>query len=157
MQSDGEQRQGNGLHEYIDAELAGCRASTRSTSGGLLTITGMSVTSWSSTQGSIATSSRESEFYTLVRGVVEALGLHAALAGVGWAMRPEFVGSSARRGSWGEQGAFGQDSQHAVRRRLIGIRKVCGDKNPADVLTKPEGLTDIKHLLGPVIIVVHVQ
>lgn len=41
----------------------------------------------------------------------------------------------------------------AVRRRIIDLKKPRGDRNPADVLTKPKGLPDIKKLLKPVNVV----
>lgn len=105
LQSCCEHGQGDEIHAYVDADWAGCRASRRSTSGGLLTVGGMVVKSWSSTQGSIATSSGESEFYALVRGAAEALGLQAALADLGWAMRPKvFVDSSAAKAVSGRVG-----------------------------------------------------
>ena len=38
--------------------------------------------------------------------------------------------------------------QEAVRKRRLEIRKIRGELNPADALTKPKGLDDLKGLLG---------
>ena len=38
--------------------------------------------------------------------------------------------------------------QEAVRRKKVVLSKVRGDVNPADVLTKPKSLDDMKQLLG---------
>lgn len=68
LQSNSEQRQSDEIHAFVDAAWAGCRASMRSTGGGVFTVGGMVVKSWCSTQGSIVTSTGESEFFALVRG-----------------------------------------------------------------------------------------
>ncbi len=53
---------------YVDANWAGCLSTRKSTSGGVVVVGGGCVKSWSSTQGSVALSSGESELYALVKG-----------------------------------------------------------------------------------------
>ena len=51
---------------YTDADLAGCTASRKSTSGGCLSLNGSIIHSWAKQQETIADSSGESEFIALV-------------------------------------------------------------------------------------------
>ena len=138
----------------------------KSTSGGLLVVAGMVVKSWSSTQGSVATSSGEAEYYSLARGSAEALGLAAALKDLGWELFPRvMVDSSAAKAVAGRLG-LGRTRhievrflwlQEAVRRRRLAVEKVRGDLNPADVLTKPKACNDFVDLLEGVNIRILVQ
>ena len=124
-----------------------------------MTVGGMAVKTWSSTQGSVATSSGEAEYYALVRGAAEALGLAAAMADLGWTLKVRLhVDSSAAKPVASRVG-LGRTRhievrylwlQEAVRKRKLEIRKIRGELNPADALTKPKGLADLKGLLGRV-------
>ena len=53
---------------YVDADWAGCKRSSRSTSGGALMVGWHPVKTWSSTQATVALSSGESELYALTKG-----------------------------------------------------------------------------------------
>ncbi len=58
----------------------------------------MVVRSWSTTQATIATSSGEAEYYALVRGSAESLGLQSTLRDIGYEMKVEVrVDSSAAK------------------------------------------------------------
>lgn len=50
LKSDGETDGGTDIHMYVDAGWAGCRASRRSTGGGLMTMGGLMLKGFSSTQ-----------------------------------------------------------------------------------------------------------
>ena len=68
---------------YVDSDWAGCLQTRRSTSGGLVVVGGGTVKSWSSTQGSIALSSGEAEYYAAVKGACEGLGVVSLLKDMG--------------------------------------------------------------------------
>ena len=55
----------------------------RSTSGRLVIIGGGTVKSWSSTQGSVALSGGEAEYYAAVKGACEGLGVVSLLVDMG--------------------------------------------------------------------------
>ena len=69
-----------GLEVYTDTNHAGCIRTRKSTNGGLILHGGHMIKSWSSTQSVVALSSGESEYYGLVKGVSEALGIRSVLA-----------------------------------------------------------------------------
>ena len=60
---------------YVDSDWAGCKATRKSTSGGVLHFNGVCVHHYSRTQTTVALSSGEAELYALGSGVSEALGL----------------------------------------------------------------------------------
>ena len=141
---------------YVDSDWAGCRKTRRSTSGGMLVVGGMLVRSWSSTQAVVATSSGEAEYYALVRGSAEAIGLQSILGELGWDLKVEVrVDSSAAKAISSRVG-LGKTRhvevkflwvQDAVRAKRIKIMKVLGTLNPADILTKPKSHTEMNTLL----------
>ena len=101
--------------------------------------------SWSSTQGPIALSSGEAEFYGVVKGSSAALGYQALLSDLGISLDVRvWTDSSATMGICGRRG-LGKlrhvDTQslwiqQKVREKEFELRKVRGDMNPADVCTK---------------------
>ena len=100
---------------------------------------------WSSTQPSVSLSSGEAEFYGLVRGSGQGLGYQALLKDLGLDMPLRmWTDSSAAIGICSRQG-LGKlrhiDThtlwvQQAVRSKRLEIKKVLGEENPADLLTK---------------------
>ena len=68
---------------YSDSDWAGCLRTRKSTSGGALTFQGGILKTWSGTQASIAQSSGEAEYYTLVRAASEALGMQSLMRDMG--------------------------------------------------------------------------
>ena len=67
----------NVLDVHSDANLAGCRRTRKSTSGGTIALGNHLIKSYSNTQAVVATSSGESEWYGVVRASSEALGIIA--------------------------------------------------------------------------------
>ena len=63
------------LDVFADSDWAGCRATSRSTSGGAACIGQRLVKSWSSTQAVVALSSGEAELYSIIKGSTQAIGL----------------------------------------------------------------------------------
>ena len=60
---------------YVDSDWAGCKATRKSTSGGVLHLNGVCVHHYSRTQTTVALSSGEAELYSIGTGVAESLGL----------------------------------------------------------------------------------
>ena len=100
---------------------------------------------WSSTQASVALSSGEAEFAGVIRGAGQGLGYKALLQDLGVeAQLRVWTDSSAAIGICNRQG-LGKlrhlDThtlwiQQAVRTGRVDLRKVLGEENPADLLTK---------------------
>ena len=67
------------INTCVDADWAGEVATRKSTSGGLMQYGSHILKSWSSTQTVIALSSGESEFYSIVKGSSQSLGLQALM------------------------------------------------------------------------------
>ena len=72
MGYDGE---GGGIVVWTDTDYAGCQRTRKSTSGGVVTIGGRLIKTWSNSQGVIALSSGEAEYYGIVKGAGIAIGL----------------------------------------------------------------------------------
>ena len=100
---------------------------------------------WSSTQASISLSSGEAEFAGVIRGSGQGLGYQALLADLGvnvplrvWTDSSAAIGICSRQGL-GKLRHLDTHTlwiQQAVRSRRIDLRKVPGESNPADLLTK---------------------
>ena len=102
---------------------------------------------WSSTQGAIALSSAEAEFYALIDAVLRAKWAQSVLTELGVPVSPvaeAFTDSSAAKSFVSKRG-LGRMRHLELRdlwlQREVGegkvvIRKVAGDSNPADVMTK---------------------
>ena len=133
--------------------------SRKSTSGGVATIAGGTVKTWASTQGSIATSSGEAEYYALIKAAAEGLGIQALAEDLGWKLKLRiFVDASAAKSIAARIGLgrvrhmevkylWAQEAQKMGR---FVVRKMPGDQNSADVLTKPMSITDMSDKLREV-------
>ena len=142
---------------YSDSDWAGCLRTRKSTSGGVLTFQGGILKTWSSTQASIAQSSGEAEYYALVRAASEALGMQSIMHDLGWHCKIRLLVDSSAAKSIASRTGLGKLRhleikflwlQECVRRGKVVLSKVRGDINPADVLTKPKSLEDMRSLLN---------
>ena len=133
--------------------------SRRSTSGGMLVVGGVVVKSWSSTQGSVALSSGEAEYYACVKVAAEALGVQSLAKDLGWVLPIIiFVDSSAAKAVASRVGLGKLRHlevkdlllQEAGRKGRFVLRKVRGTDNPADILTKPLSASEMALLLSSV-------
>ena len=71
------------ITSYADADFAGCRATRKSTSGGVLMNGKHCLKTWSTTQNKVSLSSGEAEYYALVKCGCETLGLQSVMADLG--------------------------------------------------------------------------
>ena len=100
---------------------------------------------WSSTQFSVALSSGEAEFAGVIRGAGQCLGFQDLLRDLGveapirvWTDSSAAIGICTRQGL-GKLRHLDTHTlwiQQAVRLGRIDLRKVAGEVNPADLLTK---------------------
>jgi hypothetical protein len=136
------------MDQYTDSDWAGCRRTRKSTTGGVTMRGPHCLKSWSVTQGPIALSSAEAEYYAMVDGVIKAMGVQTMCDEVGvMGMKGPIVlhtDSSAAK-SFASRRGLGRARhvhtrclwlQKAVADRLVLVRKVAGTANPADLLTK---------------------
>ena len=121
-----------------------------------MVVGGVAVKSWSRTQRVRALSSGEAEFYAVVSGVAEGLGMVSLAADLGWRMRLDvWTDSSAAKGICGRKGLGKLRHletkwlwvQDAVRGGRMRLRKVAGERNPADLLTKPKAGREMEEMI----------
>ncbi len=116
---------------------------------------------WSSTQQSISLSSGEAEFAGVIRGAGHGLGYQAMLRDLGvdvplrvWTDSSAAVGICTRQGlaKLRHLDTHTLWIQQAVRTQRVDLRKVDGEQNPADLLTKHsisrQRLEDLTRLYG---------
>ena len=130
---------------YTDTDWAGCPKTRKSTSGGSLMMGRHTIKHWSSTQASVALSSGEAEFNGVIRGAGQGLGYQALLKDLGvtaplrvWTDSSAAIGICSRQGL-GKLRHLDTHTlwvQQAVRNKRIDLRKIAGEHNPADLLTK---------------------
>ena len=113
--------------------------------GGVIMLGSRLVKSWPSTQSVIELSSREAEYYGMVRGVSQALGMRSLLADLGIDMGIRLrTGSSAAKGIASRLGLGKVRHVEVARLRVqekarsgeIRLEKVDRKKHIADSLTK---------------------
>ena len=132
---------------WTDSDWAGDRMERKSISGGVIRLGSHSVKLWSSTQKSIALSSGEAEYYALVKGGSIGIGISSMLSDFGVVVDSRLhihTDSSAAKGICSRRG-LGKVRhidihmlwiQDRVYKGDIIIKKVCGEDNISDALTK---------------------
>jgi hypothetical protein len=146
------------IEGFCDTDWAGCRHTRKSTSGGMLVIGNSVLKSWAKTQTVIATSSGEAEYYGLAKGSAEALGLQSLCRDLGVMVKNihMWVDSSAAKAVAGRVGAGKLRHvevahlwiQSQVQLRKLKVKKIKGIDNPADILTKPKFVKEMRTHLG---------
>ena len=108
--------------------------------------------SWSSTQASTAMSSGEAEYYAMVKGASEALGIQALAADLGWSWKVRMWVDSSAAKSIASRTGLGKVRhievrflwlQEVVKAGRIELRKIPGERNPADIMTKPKNAVEV--------------
>ena len=147
------------LDIFTDSDWAGCKATRKSTSGGIIAWGGNTLKSWSKSQSVVARSSGEAEYYALAKGLSEAIGMKSVLADLGYVVQLRLWTDSSAAKSIASRTGIGKVRhmdvtylwvQQVVKERWIQFQKIKGTENPADVLTKPQRFADIDRLLNPV-------
>ena len=142
------QEEGAKWRVNTDSDWAGCKATRKSCSGGVLMKGTHCIKTWCSTQGAIALSSAEAEFYSMVEGVLrgyDMVGLNREL-GKEECVMSVILGtdSSAAKGFASRRGVGKMRHmqvrwlwlQEEVKKGNVRVFKVKGVENPADLMTK---------------------
>ena len=136
---------GDTIVALVDTDFAGCRATRRSTSGGILMRGGHCIRHWSTTQPTVSLSSGEAELSGICKGAATAIGLCAVARDLGIKMKivlktdaTAAIGMSRRLGI-GKVRHLDTSLlwiQQKVREKVVEVEKIPGADNPADILTK---------------------
>ena len=133
---------------FTDSDWGGSREERKSTSGGVIMWGSHCWKTWSSTQGAVALSSAEAEFYAMIDGtqrgkwaktVAREIGVEVGdqemILGTDSSAAKSFV---ARRGLGKMRHIEVRDLwlQEEVRKGGVKVVKVDGEENPADLMTK---------------------
>ena len=110
--------------------------------------------SCSSTQGSVATSVAETEYYAALKGAAEALGFALLARNLGYELKVIlWSDSTAARGVAARKGLSSRARhmevkflwlQGALAKGQLEWKKVHTNANPADVLTKPTAREELR-------------
>ena len=145
---------------FSDSDWGGNVKDRKSTSGGVWMMGRHCIKTWSSSQGAVALSSAEAEFYGMVEAVTRAKGLGSLARDLGFSNISSVVqlgtDSSAaksfvcRRGLGKMRHLDIRDLwlQKEVADGKLEVSKVLGIENPADLMTKILGIKDIRDRLG---------
>ena len=156
------QDEGQKVRVFTDSDWAGCRKTRKSSSGGALMLGVHCIKAWCSTQGALALSSAEAEYYSMVEGVLRARGLQNIGREIGMDGTDEsvalevWVDSSAAKSFVSRRGAGRMRHievrwlwlQEEVRMGRVVVSKVKGEWNPADLMTKYLTTKEIHDRLG---------
>jgi hypothetical protein len=132
---------------FSDSDWAGCRRTRRSTSGGVVMVGAHCVKTWSSTQAPIALSSAEAEYYAMVEAATRGAGLRSMLGelGIGLSGETELYSDSSAARCFAARRGVGKMRhlevrhlwlQEEVSSHRVQLRRVAGEDNPADLMTK---------------------
>ena len=142
---------------FGDSDWAACKVTRRSTSGGVVMLGGAALKTYSSTQGSVATSVGEAEYYAALKGAAEGLGVQALARDLGFELEVRlWSDSTSARGIACRRGFSGRTRhletkflwlQEAVARKRLLWGKVHTLANPADLLTKVKSRGEASRLV----------
>jgi len=144
---------------YSDSDFAGCSKRT-STTGGIITMGGTVIKSWSKQQKVVALSSGEAELYAAVKLGCELLGVKSLAQDFGITVELHmYIDAKATIGMLSRRGAGNMKHvetnqfwlQHAVADKRVHLHKVHTDVNFADILTKyltGERIAHLSNLIG---------
>jgi hypothetical protein len=147
------------LDVYSDSDWAGDKVTRRSTSGGMAVLDGGLLKSWSSTQGTIAMSSGEAEYYALVKAAAEGLGIQSLAKDLGIDVTVRLWVDSSAANSIVSRIGLGKVrhmevkylwAQEAHKMNRFELRKSAGANNPADINTKPKSAAEMMSKLAHV-------
>ena len=130
---------------YCDSNYAGCLKTRKSTQGGVIMHGTHCIKSWSSTQGILALSSAEAEYYGIVKAASQGIGMKSLCKDFDRVVTLEVLTDASAARSIANRQGLGKlrhiDThflwvQDRVHRGDFVVSKVWGKENPADLLTK---------------------
>jgi hypothetical protein len=140
---------------YVDSDWAS-GWERKSTSGGMICVDGAGVKHWSRTQKARALSSGEAEYYAMVTGGAEGLGMQALAEDLGWTVKVRVWTDSSAAKAVANRRGLGKLRhvelkwlwmQDMVKEGRILLKTVRGEENVADHLTKPKSRVEVEELL----------
>ena len=148
------------LDVYADSDWGGRVGSRKSTSGGAVMLGAHCLKTWSSTQGAVALSSAEAEFYAMIEATLRTKGLRSLALEMGFNLKMGIIdlwtntyaakSFVSRRGLGKMRHVEIRDLwlQREVGEGRVWVFQVKGDENPADSMTKILKLEEIRTRLG---------
>ena len=143
----------NGVH--VDSDWAK-GPERKSTSGGMVMINGTVVKHWSRTQATRALSTAEAEYYAVVTGAAEGLGMQSMMADLGVTTHVRIWTDSNAAKAIASRRGLGK-TRHVELRYLwlqdvtksgrVKMRRIPGEQNLADHLTKGKAWHQIETLI----------
>jgi hypothetical protein len=139
------QRNAGVLTAWVDTDFAGCKKTRRSTSGGIVTLGGHVIKTWSATQAVVALSSGEAEYYGIVKGGSQGLGARSLLADLNHTVKIKIKTDAAAAKGIATRRGLGKvrhiDTRELWLQEKVGngdldVEKIKGTDNWADALTK---------------------
>ena len=118
---------------------------------------GVGVKHWSRTQRTRALSAGEAEYYAVVTGCAEGLGAKPLMEDMGYELDVSIWTDSDAGRSIASRRGLGKVRhlelrylwvQDVVKERRLKMRRVDGERNVADHLTKPKNKNDMKVKIG---------
>ena len=143
------------LHGYVDADFIGNINSRKSTTGFVFTLGGTAI-SWASNLQKIVTlSTIEAKFVAITEAGKEMIWLHGFLDELGKKQKMGILHSDnqsaiflAKNSTFHSKSKHIQTKYHFIRYlvedKLVMLEKICGSKNPADMLTKGVTIEKLK-------------
>ena len=152
------QNKPNKIRVWVDTDHAGCKAARKSTSRGIIMIGCHMIKEWSMTQGVIALSSGEAEYYGIVKGSSVGMGVQSVIRDMGVHYKLQVLtDSSAAKGIASRRG-LGRVRhievnqlwvQEKVADGSVDLTKISGEDNISDSMTKHVGRDILeKHLVA---------
>ena len=117
-QDDGEME----LVVHTDSDWAGCTRTRGSTSGGSIQLGQHTLRTWSTTQRTVAMSSAEAEYNSLIEGVQRTFGVQTMLAELGVMAKIIVYTDSSAAKSFASQRGLGRMRHMEVRKALASGR-----------------------------------
>ena len=133
------------IETYSDSDWAGCRLTGKNTSGGAVTIGEHFIKGWSSTQSGIALSSAEAELVAMTKAIAETMGISNMVKDLGRITKGIVYADSSAALAVADRKGSGKLRhinirmlwiQEQERKKTVETRKIKGELNPADLMTK---------------------
>ncbi|RVW80130.1 Retrovirus-related Pol polyprotein from transposon TNT 1-94 [Vitis vinifera] len=143
------------LQGYVDADFAGDIDSRKSTTGFVFTLGGTTISWTSNLQKIVTLSTTEAEYVAATEAGKEMIWLHGFLDELGKKQEMGILHSDSQSAIFlAKNSAFHSKSKHIqtkyhfirylVEDKLVILEKICGSKNPADMLTKGVTIEKLK-------------
>ncbi|RVW71154.1 Retrovirus-related Pol polyprotein from transposon TNT 1-94 [Vitis vinifera] len=143
------------LQGYVDADFASDIDSRKSTTGFVFTLGGTTISWTSNLQKIVTLSTTEAEYVAATETVKEMIWLHGFLDELGKKQEMGILHSDSQSAIFlAKNSTFHSKSKHIqtkyhfirylVEDKLVILEKICGSKNPADMLTKGVTIEKLK-------------